>query len=264
MATSDSEDFESADEGFDAEDSPKKKPEAQAVKQTEQKSSHQPAAPQPTQENLQQEEPVADSAWEPEDLDDDILDNINEQLVDPVEQINKTVEGVSIADDPCPTAKSESNKEAAVIPDVESESKNLDVADLQPPEPESKERRPRRVREAKGISKVASGGSKKLGSKLSNQTSKPEDEENETEQLESNQHFADKPARSRKDESEELANEPEINQRLKNVPVEPAVSSVLDKLSSTLEQQPEQSSVTFSQKIGSTYFNNLNYFSGME
>jgi len=256
MATSDSEDFESADEGFDGEDSPKKKPDTKVDKPTEQISTHpEPQPAQPTQEKLQQEEPVADSAWEPEDLDDDILDSINDKVdeEEPVMQINKSVKELSIADKPV-VAEPEPKKseETSARPNAESEIKKVDAVDEPPPEPESNQSRPRRVREAKAISKVASAGSKKLGSKLATPVSlmKPEDDETQNtsvEQPKSNSNFADNPTHSCNDESEDLPSKPDdVNQRLDRAPDKPAVSSVLDKLSSTLEQQPDESSVNIS------------------
>lgn len=251
MATSESEDFESADEEFDGEDSCKKKPDTKVDKPYEQKSSHPEPQPQP----IQEDEPVSDSAWEPEDLDDDILDSINDKLdeEEPVTEINESVKDLSIADEPCPVAEPESIKseETLARPGVESESKNLDAVKVLPLEPESKGSRPRRVRESKAISKVASEGSKKLGSKLATPVSesmKPEDDETKNtiaEQLKSRSNFVEKPARSCNEELEILPKKPDdVNQCLDKEPDRPAVSSVFDKLSSTLEQQPEESSVT--------------------
>jgi hypothetical protein len=207
MATSDSEDFESADEGFDAEDSPKKKSPAEKVKQAEEKAvPTTPAPAQPTQEKGQiEDEPVSEGAWEPEDLDDDILDGI--------EEVKSAIEKVEISEK-VPEPKEEIEPEQI----KEVEEVQVDKEDVKVEEPK-KERRQRPVREAKIGQKSAS--SKKLGSKIAAPEPKPDPEEIKSKE--------EVPV-----PDEEVKDEQPL---LDNVP------SVLDKLSSAAEQPSTQSSV---------------------
>ncbi|XP_059484791.1 protein FAM114A2 [Neocloeon triangulifer] len=231
MATSDSEDFESADEGFDTEDSPKENPEPLGSANADQKQTSQNDAKPPVAEE-KVVEPDDEPGWEPEDLDDDILEAITDE--DSVNDSTIAVDRLKIEEslpvEPQPKAEEFSNQK---IPagDKVNEDKVEDKVEQKPINEETEEtlpkgRRPRPIREAKNVTKLASGGPKKLGSKLP-ASSKPDFEASKStdEILEPKVETVVGKIESQEDRVED----------------KPEVLSVLDKLSSAAEESQQSS-----------------------
>ncbi|CAB3371531.1 Hypothetical predicted protein [Cloeon dipterum] len=211
MATSESDDFESADEGFDADDSPKKS-KISGVTTGVQKLGPAAETKEPSvveSKNVKPVEVVDEGGWEPDDLDDDILDSIEESKI---EEVTKAVSNIKV--EPA---------EEQQLPVTETPTVPTTETSEAPNEVQQKERRQRPIREAKNIGKLGSGGAKKLGSKLSGSSAAAKVTEDVPDTF---KEF------NKENERKEEAEEKE--------PVE--VASVLDKLAASSEEPQQQAS----------------------
>ncbi|XP_065347384.1 protein FAM114A2 [Cloeon dipterum] len=217
MATSESDDFESADEGFDADDSPKKS-KISGVTTGVQKLGPAAETKETSVEESKNVKPVEvseEGGWEPDDLDDDILYSIEESNI---EEVTKAVNDLKVE------PAEEQQLPVTETPTVPTTAETKTETSETPNEVQQKERRQRPIREAKNIGKLGSGGAKKLGSKLSGSSA-----------------AANKVTEDVPDNFKEFIKESERKEEAEEKkPVE--VASVLDKLAASSEEPQQQAS----------------------